>query len=379
MALGFLAGASSVALAGWNPFTHGAPIKIDPQSGQLAMADFTADGKVDVLVSYPLSGKVTVLASDGKGGFPIASRTTMELGYDPSALAVGDLNGDHKPDVAIVARTSDAALVHVLLGKSDGTFEERSELAMPVAHMFENGWKPTLALLDANRDGHLDLVAANRRQKTIELFYGNSTGAFAASQKVELPAGFHDYTHVVDDLNGDARPDIIAACTSLDAGEPAQLTIMLADEQNVFVPAKQLTRPLPARSYVKTLADINGDKLRDIVLTSAQQITVLEQNSSRSLAPSAGTPFDLGREAYGIVALNVGYAGNDVLVTATADGLEVIFADEDGKFCHACGTPMKAGPGAYQVATGDLNSDGRKDVVTNCFEGNELSVLLSSR
>ncbi len=114
------------------------------------------------------------------------------------------------------------------------------------------------------------------------------------------------------------------------------------------------------------------------MLTHGNQLTVLAQAKDGALAPSMGSPFDVGREAFGIAAVGVGYLGNDVLVAATADSLEVVFADEQGEFQHACHTPMAAGPGAYQVATGDINGDGTPDVATNSFEGTALTILLSN-
>jgi hypothetical protein len=371
--------AAPAARAGWNPFSHGDPIEVGPQSGQLAMADFTSDGHVDILVNHPLGGKATLIAGDGSGTFAKATRTTIEFGYDPAAIAVGDLNGDKHPDLAVATRTKDAARVHILLSDAAGAFKEISDRGLAVAHTFNNGWKPSLALTDVNNDGRLDLVAANGRQASIEIFYGTGAGQFAAGQTIELPSGSHDHSYVIEDLNGDARPDLIAAGAPLEEDAPSQLAVYFGDERGELIPARHLSAKLPARARVKTLADIDGDKLQDIVLTHGKQLTVLAQAKDGALAPSTGSPFDVGREAFGIVAVSVGYSGNDVLVAATADSLEVVFADEQGEFRHACHTPMAAGPGAYQVATGDINGDGKLDVTTNSFEGTALTVLLSSQ
>jgi hypothetical protein len=122
LAIGSMA-AAPAARAGWNPFSHGDPIEVGPQSGQLAMADFTSDGHVDILVNHPLGGKATLIAGDGSGTFAKATRTTIEFGYDPAAIAVGDLNGDKHPDLAVATRTKDAARVHILLSDAAGAFK----------------------------------------------------------------------------------------------------------------------------------------------------------------------------------------------------------------------------------------------------------------
>jgi hypothetical protein len=128
---------------------------------------------------------------------------------------------------------------------------------------------------------------------------------------------------------------------------------------------------------VKTVCDIDGDKRSYVVLTHQESTTALVKNKEGKLVPSSGSPFDMGHEAFGVAAVPAGFAGNDVLAAATVDSLDVIFVDK-GEFRRACHSPIPAGPGAYNVATGDLNGDGHADVVTNSFEGDALSLLLSN-
>src|SRR5687768_14530268 len=110
--------------AGWNPFSPGSSIEVGPQSGQLAIADFNGDGHGDILASHPLHGRASLLFGDGHGEFPMTDRATIAFGYDPSALAVGDVNGDKRPDLAVTSREGSTASTHILLGVVDGGFQE---------------------------------------------------------------------------------------------------------------------------------------------------------------------------------------------------------------------------------------------------------------
>ena len=82
--------------------------------GNVAIGDLNGDGKPDLAV--PTSNKVSVFAGYGDGTF--ATRVDHGTGTGPF-VAIGDLNGDGKPDLAV---SSPNALVSVLLGNGDGTF-----------------------------------------------------------------------------------------------------------------------------------------------------------------------------------------------------------------------------------------------------------------
>jgi hypothetical protein len=93
----------------------------------LVTADVNADGKPDLAVTEPCGtdlqsntyhGVVTILLGKGDGTFHATPSPAVD--QYPSAVAVGDFNGEGKPDIAVL--TYVGATVVILLGKGDGTF-----------------------------------------------------------------------------------------------------------------------------------------------------------------------------------------------------------------------------------------------------------------
>jgi hypothetical protein len=87
-----------------------------PYPYAVAVGDFNADGKPDLVTANSTADTVSVLIGNGDGSFqaPVA----YAVGRFPKAVAVGDFNGDGKADV--VAANSYESSVSVLLGKGNG-------------------------------------------------------------------------------------------------------------------------------------------------------------------------------------------------------------------------------------------------------------------
>jgi hypothetical protein len=362
--------------AGWNPFAPGSPVEIGPQSGQLAVADFNADGHADILASHPLSGRASLLLGDGRGEFPPTKRSVVEFGYDPAAIATGDVNGDDRPDLAVTSRDGSTMHVHILLNHK-GEFKEVNDLLLSTRKVNPKSWKPRLVLADVNGDKSLDLIVADGRQNIVDVYDGSPAGAFAQGQTIDVDKDFDLYTLVAGDVNNDGRIDLVVAGAMAEGDDPARLAVLLGNDKGELVRSEELSQEAPAGAQVKAICDVNGDERSDVVLTHGTKTTMLVQSEQGQLAASPGSPFDMGREAFGIAAVHAGFENNDVLVAATANSLDVIYAHE-GQTRRACNSPIPAGPGAYQVAVGDINGDGKNDVVANSFEGTSLSLLLSN-
>src|SRR3989441_5867008 len=139
-----------------------------PQS--VAVGDFNGDGKPDLAVANAGSDTVSVLLGNGDGTFQAAR--TVAAGSSPISVAVADFNGDGKPDLAVANYGSNT--VSVLLGNGDGTFQTAQNFGASGSPAF-------VAVGDFNSDGMQDLALPNYGSTTVSVRI-NTT----ASQAVTL-------------------------------------------------------------------------------------------------------------------------------------------------------------------------------------------------
>ena len=90
----------------------------------MAVGDVNGDGKPDLVVANYGDNSVSVLLGNGDGTF--LPRPAYATGSSPFAVAVADVNGDGKPDLVVANYGSNS--VSVLLGNGDGTFQPQADL-----------------------------------------------------------------------------------------------------------------------------------------------------------------------------------------------------------------------------------------------------------
>ncbi|MBS0555895.1 MAG: VCBS repeat-containing protein [Proteobacteria bacterium] len=169
-------------------------------STAVATGDFNRDGKLDILVANSDSGGVSLLLGKGDGTF--SAPVFFATGGNPRSIALGDVNGDGKLD-AVVA--SGGNTVSVLLGHGDGTFAP--VVNYPTGPLsLSQGYANAVALADVDRDGHLDIIVANKSGSTISIMRGLENGTFALP--LSIPSGSDPAAVAVADFDGDGRPDI---------------------------------------------------------------------------------------------------------------------------------------------------------------------------
>ncbi len=159
------------------------------------LADFDGDGALDVLLgSWDVP--VTVWWNDGDGTFLRGQGPLGVAGCQ--ALAVGDLNGDGRPDIFVGTVTTD----RVLLNAGNRTFVDSGQRL---------GRGPTggVALGDMDGDGDLDLVAAGWDEPG-HVWANDGTGTFTLLCEFDASA-LHVHGAALADYDGDGDLDAFFA------------------------------------------------------------------------------------------------------------------------------------------------------------------------
>jgi FG-GAP-like repeat/FG-GAP repeat len=189
------------------------PFAVGPSPYPLTLGDVNNDGRLDIVANASATGPrraqqlassraLTLLLADGQGGFR-RSEVPLRTGQ-PWFSAIGDLNGDRKPD--LVATHHDQSALTVLLGDGNGGFSETSGSPLDLGH---NVWQIVLA--DANRDQRLDVIAA--AGDSIRVMLGDGSGSFRPAPHSPFATARGTWRLAVGDINQDGKPDVVTSNT----------------------------------------------------------------------------------------------------------------------------------------------------------------------
>jgi len=321
----------------------------------LATADFNHDGHLDVAVAYASSGGLGILYGNGGTSFSgraIAGDTHLNV------VATGDFNADGWDDVAAASTPSNT--VGIYLGSATGLVHTQTCLT---------GASPRgIIVADVNDDGALDLITANRGSGTISVLLGDRTHPGTFLSHVEVGAGSGSRAVVANDFDADGRLDLATA------NEYANIVTVLSNETPFTRAAYVFSRrtlAAPGHHFGAMrlwTADFNRDGKMDIAmardLVDDEPITleiVLTGGATVTL-PCVGYP-----QAFAVADVNSD--GNpDIVYSSSARPdhepfVSVFLGDGRGGFAPSARSAPTAVAALYGMVVGDLNRDGRPDLV----------------
>ncbi len=367
------------------PYRRAKSVAVGQAPGSLALADFDADGKLDLVAANSKDDTISVFRGTGDGSFQ--STATLTTGAEPRSVTTGDLDGDGDMDIAVANLTGNT--LSVFMNPGDGAFTTALELA--------TGAGPShVVARDLNQDSRADLLVPNADDNNLSVFLADAQGGFAP--RTDFPAGTNPVRLTLVDLDADGALDAVTATRVV----PPTVAVMLGDGAGAFgtvAKYKASDRPglvFPIAPLAITSGDVNGDGHSDVVVGNRGldvldgEVWLLAGDGSGTLAGPTEIP--------GVTVLAPAFID---LVDFDGDGqLDVIEADHDptlakivasisgngysvclalgngqGSFAHdAC---MTTGAYPYEVATGDLNRDGKLDFVTADAGADSVSVYLA--
>jgi len=361
----------------------------------VAIGDLDGDGKPDLAVANGTSNTVSVFRNTSVSGSittgSFAAKVDFTTGTKPNCVAIGDLDGDGKPDLAV----TNAFGATVSVFRNTSTIGSITVGSFAAKVDFVTGTTPwAIAIGDLDGDGEPDLAVTNQSSYTVSVFRNTSTigsispSSFAA--KVDFTTGADPRIVSIGDLDGDGRPEMAVAnfagaTVSVFRNTAASGSITI----NSFAAKVDFATGATPTSVV--MGDLDGDGKPDLVVANygANSVSVYRNTTTvgtiNSGSFAAKIDFTTGSSPLMIsigdldgdgkpefVATN--YNSNTVSVFRNTSTIGSITG---GSF--AAKIDFTTGGNPWYVAIGDLDGDGKPDLAVTNFGSNTVSILTFRR
>jgi len=348
--------------------------------------DLNNDAKPDLAVVNKGSNSVSILLNNNNGNFTVPTGSPIQLGTNeqlPSAIASAIFRATDATHLAqpadLVIANSGSNTVSVLLGSQsfDGTFTEA------VGSPFTVGTNPSAVVIgDFNGDGNLDFAVANEGDNTISVFAGDALGGFTPFPKspFALPTTEKGPIAMVSStFDNSGKPEIaVLNATTQNIG------IFQASADAAFNGTFTELSGSPVATGADPVAfaagDLNADGFADfaVVNQSLNEITILLNDGTSVFTAAAGSPLATASTPAGVAIADFTNDGvGDIAVTNNGSGTLGIYAGlGSGEFSSRIELSVPAGPLA--VTTSTLTTSGLPDAIVTASSGsnNFVTVLL---
>ena len=302
----------------------------------------------------------------------------IAVGEGPGSVAALDVDADG--DLDLVVANDAGGSVTVLLGDGGGDFHEAAGSPFPA------GPNPNdIAAADLDGDGDLDLLFPNHETAGVTVLIGDGRGGFRPAPGSPLPVRSRPHPHgiVAGDFDGDGRPDL-----AVESFETNQVEIIRGDGRGGFETPGAMIAVGPTPYQRLRSADLDRDWLADLVTTNRGDgtVSILLQGSGGSWHEADGSPFAVGEAPFAVAVGDLDgdqrpdlaiahYSGN--ASDPSADRLSLWLGNGRGAFRPVEGSPFTERGSPVAVAIGDVDGDGQGDVAVARYSEGSIALRLA--
>lgn len=354
--------------------------KVDfPGGGSLfgvALGDIDGDGKLDVAMANNGGAKLSILRNTSTAGTitpsSFASVVDFTAGTGALDVAIGDLDGDGKLDVAVVNYNSGTVSVF------RNTSTSGSIMFAPKVDFTTGAGPFSIAIGDLDGDGRPEIAVANNGSLSMSILRNTSTvGSISFASKVDFAAGDHPYSIAIGDVNGDGKPDLaVSNYVSNTVSVFRNMSSPGSISGSSFAAKVDFTTGTNPTGI--TLGDIDGDGKLDVAVANEVSATVSvfrNISTSGSIAFSSKVDFATGSTPELIALGDVDGDGKPDIAVANNGGASVSVlknTSTSGSITSDSFAPkvnFTTGNGPFGVAIGDIDGDGKPELVAGNNSG----------
>ena len=331
--------------------------------------------RVLVLVVFAALGWTPQEAHSQAPLFSPAPGSPVVVGEGSGHLVLADVNRDGRLD--LVSQHLQRRVVTVQLG--DGTGRFAMAPGSPITLAYSPG---NIKLGDVNNDGPLDLCVTSSERDAVDTFLGDGSGKFSLApgspSVVSASAEFNTHGLQLVDLNEDGKLDILTT-----SNQQNSFSTMFGNGRGGFSPGPAATFPAGQGRYAFAFGDLDGDGHLDAVIASGNnefgepgRVVMLRGDRKGAFKTISETPVPTGPRYVTLGDVN-GDGRPDVVLTHGSNQVSVLLNQGGGKFASAPVLSYDLGREAWAVTVADVNQDKRNDLIVATV--GSVTVLLNGK
>jgi alpha-tubulin suppressor-like RCC1 family protein len=313
----------------------------------LAIADLDKDGWQDIVISNGGSNAIsTLLNTSTTTTTNFASRVLFTASTFTRGVAIADIDGDGKPDIAATNSTGS----NVSVFRNTTTFSGTLRLDTKIDYSVGTSLSPMhLAFGDVNSDGKLDIVTANNNGNNISTFINTSvSGTVSFNAAVNKSSAPRPVSIGFADLDADGKIDVAMANNS------SSLSVFKNTTTNSNPTyANSIDFATGSLTFAHAMGDIDGDgKIDAVVVTNFNNAIVVVRN-----APVYSTNANLSALTTTAGAISPTFTANTTSYTASVSNATTSIAVTPTKQQDSAKLEIQLNGGAYtSIASGSPSS-----------------------